>query len=326
MHVVIMRHTAVLTVQTARADRTAVLLCFWMCFFTHWSCLSFPLSQNEKPLGHSASRSSNISKVSKAHTSGRIWMNDVWPASSTQREEGEHKRQEGSGEVSHGRRQRLTGQKYMQWSASSWLITCRSHCPNQRCLCDQSPENRPVFTPQLLSSLWLSVREALQTSPLYVLLYFLSSSLTLLSAAPPGNATACESNLTPGLQSLFSWASYRINPLLVLIDVGVTSTPWDRSGNNVWSTSQSLFKRERGQSYCTRVTNTPALILMVTVMVQHKYCFQTQCSTSKTMLSALHKLTHWSLVELMISDFFNLIHNLRLSNLIWCLSYGDCRH
>lgn len=49
-------------------------------FFTYWSCLSLPLLQNEKPLGHSASRSSNISKVSKAHTNGKIWMNDVWPS------------------------------------------------------------------------------------------------------------------------------------------------------------------------------------------------------------------------------------------------------
>lgn len=46
-------------------------------------------------------------------------MNDVWPDSTTERKEGERKRQEGGGEVSHGGRQRLTGQEYMQWSESS---------------------------------------------------------------------------------------------------------------------------------------------------------------------------------------------------------------
>lgn len=62
-------------------------LCFWMCF-SHSLELSFLFSflQNEKPLGHSASRSSNISKVSKAHTNGKISMSDVWLSSTTERE------------------------------------------------------------------------------------------------------------------------------------------------------------------------------------------------------------------------------------------------
>lgn len=63
--------------------------------------LSFYLLQNEKPLGPSASRSSNISKVSKAHTvqMRKILIEDVQPGSITEKRE--HTcRQEDDSEVS----------------------------------------------------------------------------------------------------------------------------------------------------------------------------------------------------------------------------------
>ncbi len=125
-----------------------------------------------------------------------------------------------------------------------------------------------VFTPQLLSSVWLFVRQAVQTSFLLALSLF--SPVCPPSPLPslPRAKLRTASNLTPGFQSLFSWASYRINPLLVLIDVRVTSSPRGRSGNNVWSTSQSLLKREQDGSCWTQVTNKPTIIFRVTVMVK----------------------------------------------------------
>lgn len=150
--------------------------------------------------------------------------------------------------------------------------------------------------------------------------FLLPSPLPSLPRAKPQPA----SNLTPGFQSLLSWASYRINPLLVLIDVRVTSSPRDRPGHNVWSTSQPLFKREQDERYCTRVTNTPTIIFMVTVIGKHKYCFPRQCATprlegrilhslAKPTLTTLHKLTHRSLMELMIYSWKYVTHQVRMA-------------
>lgn len=89
-----------------------------------------------------------------------------------------------------------------------------------------------------LSSVWLSVRQTLQTSVVC------DSCISLFSPfssplCPPSDKPA--TNVSTWFPSLVPWASYRINSLLVLIDVRATSSPWDCSGNNVWSTSQVMF-------------------------------------------------------------------------------------
>lgn len=185
-------------------------LCFWMCF-SHSLELSFLFSflQNEKPLGHSASRSSNISKVSKAHTNGKISMSDVWLSSTTERE----RRQ---------RAQKTRGQRWDElWrspeidrtdihTADGWHASLASQRSN-KCW----SLNRHVSTPQLPGSACLSVRLVIET--------FFSVSLSTLSPPPPSIAPSGKACMTPGFQSLFSWASNRINPLPVLINVMVTS-------------------------------------------------------------------------------------------------------
>lgn len=75
------------------ALRTEFVFPLWMFSFPLTAVVFVLLLQNEKPLGHSASRSSNISKVSKAQTNGvserekkNEWMNDAWPSSTSEKE------------------------------------------------------------------------------------------------------------------------------------------------------------------------------------------------------------------------------------------------
>lgn len=164
------------------------------------------------------------------------------------------------------------------------------------------------------SALQLSV--ALSDRPYKCLLsmsFFIFSTLSSLSFPTFTQAKIQPaSKQTPGFQSLFSWASYRINPLLVLIDVRVTSSARDRSSNNVWSLSQSLFKPEQHKSHCNWVTNKATIIFMVTVMVNHKYWNQRHKATSKTNNEGFTlELTYWSFIKLMIYDIFNWTNNLR---------------
>ncbi len=110
-----------------RQHFSCVSECGFLTQLTGAVCVFLLPLQNEKPLGHSASRSSNISKVSKAHTNGKN-LNEWCMAFLNHRERKERdKRQEGGSEVSCGGRQRLTGQIFMQWRESSWLITCSVH-------------------------------------------------------------------------------------------------------------------------------------------------------------------------------------------------------
>lgn len=127
----------------------------------------------------------------------------------------------------------------------------------------------------------LSVRHTVRTSRLCVFLCFLPVLSCRSSPPLPGAKLRPALKPTPGFQSLCSWASYGINPLLVLIDVRVTSSPQDCSGSNVWATSWSLLKHERDDSYCNWVTNVPTTIFMATVVVKHKYCLLRQWITSE---------------------------------------------
>lgn len=188
-------------------------------------------------------------------------------------------------QVSCEGKQRLTEQIDVQWSESSWWITCVSPITSLQSQLPFWSTNRRVFTPQLSVTLCQTDSTTLSSvTPAF--LYFPPS--VLLSVLPQANLHQMR---LQGFHPRSPEPLRKINSLLVLIDVRATLSPRDCSGNNVWSMSKMLFKPEKEWSYCSWVTNKLTIININTV-------FKTMChSLTRKMCSVYGWVKQWHFLK-----------------------------